>query len=314
MAHNNRRKPGGYSLVLVILLLTVLISIVLGGNYLIQKQASFTKQLSYGQRAAFLSEAGIELGLLRLSQHLAGYEDQEEAVLPLPPRPNPLPFTTPIEQLQGFYSYALQNRGNRIPPEGTITLAPGESRTLALFHDSAQKDTPSTKTLLKEMTPTQNVTLSYATAPGLSSQGCLKWDISGFSTTDPTKRVTESVGKLLPCQSTPNGTALSALSGVHISQKGFSSMFRDYQVSTFLADHTQNYLTLTNLTQQEASFSLTVGGSPALAYYTSLLTSDGQICPKTTGPSPKGCFTLQRMRTTSDQNQVLPIFTYTLFQ
>lgn len=203
-----------------------------------QHGAAFTKQYN-AQKALYAADSGAELALFDMKQHEAGYEIQK---------------TLSLDSVE--ISYEIKSRTASIPHEEDNTLLsldPTKFQTFALFKDTSISDTPQIYDLQDGST-----TFSISFHSQLQAENCLRWTLFGFKK-GSIETLTESMGGVLPCFPAPLSTLIgnggdTITSGSFKNKQGI--YFPDYPINTFLQEHTQNYITLSNISAPPQSLFL----------------------------------------------------------
>ena len=226
-------KHHGNALIVAIVLIALFIILTFGISTLILQSTVAITSVESAHKAFYASESGIEEALFSLKNHFPGFEETKEGAL------GTSPFATP-------YTYTIKARTNRIPAEGTNTLLPDQSVSLALYKDVGQGNVVT----IENFNPATDIfELTYGGAVE-GENGCIKWTIFGFRQTD---MKTESMGNIYCSisQDLPDAYVSPVLHSLDASGifKGLDMNTNPVEtVHNFLLAHTQNYLVLSNIT------------------------------------------------------------------
>ena len=287
----------GNSLLIVIVFMALLSALVMSAYTIVQRQIGQQQTYLYGQQSYYAAEAATEVALLRMKGHLPGFEGTltSRALEPTTLRRG---LELPVSLQQAYFEFAIRNRSSKLPVtnEPSLTLLPQIPRSIPLFQDEAALE--SSDVSIKDFTG--SFYFQYDTPPEQPIYSpqvpCIRWDISGFAkgTQD-----TESIGGILPCSDRNLDSSLTT---------GQDS------ITTFLQQHTQSYLTLTNLLSNTTPLFGELTTQPSTATVGrpfATIEATGRVCHTTDLLS---CVALQAIDTMLPQGQILPIFSYTIFQ
>lgn len=210
---NNYIKPAS-ALLISFFLMAVLISVGLGVSTIVFRDIFSVRTILNGKTAAYAAEGMSELGLRILKEKLPGYE---------------------TELSKGGGRLSIVARGHSVPcDEEWRSLTLNESLQLALF---AQTD--------EGIDSINDFSVQYFLPDNPAPQGnILRWKILGLNSDNKTEAISDYLegGGLKIFDSASNAKFYSYENGHYI-------FYKQYPISTFLADHKYNYLVLSNVVQ-----------------------------------------------------------------
>ncbi len=217
------------ALLISFFLMSILILVGLGVSTIVFRDLASVRTILNGKISAYAAEGMSELGLGILNSHLPGYEGEIEETLSNGATAN----------------LKIIARGDSVPclinedDEEYRKLGLNESIQLPLFADSENG-----------VEKISVFDVNYKMPDNPSPQGnILRWKILGLDSNNKTEAISDYIsdGGLL------NSTVDAKYYGVDGSHFTF---FDQYPISTFLENHTYNYLILTNAVQLSGSESV----------------------------------------------------------
>lgn len=218
-------KKSASALLISFFLMSILILVGLGVSSIVFRDLASVRTILNGKMSAYAAEGMSELGLGILKAHLPGYETDLEETL--------------TNGATG--TLAITARGEAVPckinedDEDYRTLTLNESIQLPLFAD--------TETGVQQI---NDFSVEYLMPDNPSPQGnVLRWKILGINSSGNTEAISDYIAGDAASQTFDSETS-AKFYGV---DGGHYTFFDQYAISTFLADHTYNYLILTNAVQ-----------------------------------------------------------------
>lgn len=264
----------GNALIISIILVSLLIILSFGVTSLIVQSTQNVQSIEASHRAFYAAESGVELSLLALKKHLPGFEEQQKV---------------DIDRLTNL-DYTVKAQVNRIPATSTNLILPNQTVTLALFKDTGKGDTIT----IQDLKSPDSATLRFE-----SQSPCFRWAVFGFKNKGG-ELITESLGDYL-CPPTGDSLSTQSTSGKFKDAEG--KFYPQFTIQQFLADHTQNYIAITNLSPSNAAlqYDLTFQGN-TMADEKFLITSSGQFQNF-----------VQTEQVSVPQGDLLPLFYFAVF-
>lgn len=319
------RQNDGSALLIAMLLMGILITLSLGVSGLLIGTLRDSRLLLEKTRAWYAAESGLEHALFAVSEHGPGFGAKETMQLP-----------------DAHFSYDLIATAKKIPnkeldsEESYSSLGLNESVVIPLFRtlESGAAD------------PVKNFRVDYYLPLELQKHGgvtysnldVLRWKIFGLTTSGLHPGAMEVVNEFLPMamgQNTANnpsclGNPLSrsdCWNGARYFQfngeTGEYNPVEKFPIETFMNQHTQNFLVLTNIVNTDliASFGLTDAEKKKMATIQyRIAEEDGDENPRLTLPTihiKSDGFsggTKQSIDVTVKRETSLPVFDYALYR
>lgn len=290
------------ALILSFLLMTLLLGLSLSVSVIVLKDIRAVRTFVAGKQALYAAEGMSELGLLTLAENLPGYEPS---------------FTDYHFTSAALASMEITARGQVVPcDQAWRAISPNESVQLPLF---AQIDQEGNTEKVEQFYVEFYVGDENGNVSLPPRNDVLRWKILGLQNLK-----TEAISEYIPLDWTNNRTSQSnpskfgsSLAGsvptgysyAKYYDSGYPSVFYPtYPIGRFLADHSYNYLVLTNVVQRSGSeniiyFRLHAENPEAVCEYTELSsTADVEF-----GEAR------QLLKTTVKEGENLPVFDFVLY-
>ncbi len=234
------------ALLLSFFLMSMLIVISLGVNYLVNRDLIAMRTVIAGMQANYAAEGMSEIGLYMVKKNLPGYEEKIE---------RSLDYFDATQTSLNLYARSdvipCENQSN----EEYLRLSKNESVQLPLFYQNTAED--------DAVTPVLDFVVEFYIGDndGNPIQGSLnidvlRWKIIGFSMGGNTEAISEFIPPHPSIAITSLGTEAFVADpqyrqGKYTSGGGFTA---NMEISSFLDTHEYNYLVLTNVFEKENYF------------------------------------------------------------
>lgn len=252
----------GSALLVALIVMGILLTLSLGVSNLLIGALRDSRLLLEKTRAWYAAETGMEHALYAASKNPPGFEEEKS------------------ERLGGLgdseYAYAIRATAKEIPPKESYeirsesdrfaSLRLNESVTIPLFRGSGAKPENASPTPESSV---KNFRVDYYLAPDLKLQGArvdddldiLRWKIFGIARDGKMEVINEFVpaDKGNSAESpTCLGTGSNCYNAAKFYQRRLAPdgatefhIVEEFPISTFLNEHTQNFLVLTNIVNIE---------------------------------------------------------------
>lgn len=247
MNNNTKKRSEGSALLVALVIMAVLLTLSLGVSELLISALRDSRNLIETTKAWYAAEAGIEHALLSVSDNTPGFEEQKEVNLD--------------ENIKGTFS--LHATAKEIPVKEAYEIESAkdlyadlhlnESITIPLFRGPKPED------------KVQNFRVDYYLAPDIQLRGghidndldILRWKIFGIASDG----AMEVINEFVPANQgnsaespTCIGTSAKCYNAAKFYKRVLSSdgttefdLVERFPIATFLQEHTQNFLVLTNV-------------------------------------------------------------------
>jgi hypothetical protein len=230
------------ALLVAMMLMGILMTLSLGISSLVMGTLRDSRSLLEKTRAWYAAESGLEQALFAVSENAPGFEAEKK-----------------IELGNSRYEYRVRATASEIPQKKPYEIATDEDRFAALHHNESI-----TIPLFRGSDPNDSVKklrVEYYLAPDLKLRGSLvdedldilRWKIFGIAADG----AMEVMNEFVPMQAGKNsagspsclGTGSQCWNGAKFYERaalGFH-IVSHHPITTFLEQHTQNFLVLTNM-------------------------------------------------------------------
>lgn len=308
--YNNTRAS---ALLVAMILMGILMTLSLGISSLLIGTLRDSRVLLEKTRAWYAAESGLEHALLAVSENAPGFEAEKKTELG-----------------DAHYEYRVRAAASEIPQKESYEITTDEDRFAALHHNESI-----TIPLFSSEASAKKFRVEYYLAPDLKLSGSLvdedldilRWKIFGIAADG----AMEVMNEFVPMQSGKNtagnpsclGTGSQCWNGAKFYERtslGFN-IVNHHPITTFLEQHTQNFLVLTNMVNVDviAGEALSTSEKKQLANIQyRVVEEDGQ--PRLTLPSIKIAAdgfageSKQSLDLEVKRDSFLPVFHYALYR
>lgn len=305
------RHSRGSALLISLIVMGVLMTLSLGVSNLLIGTMRDSRLLLEKTRAFFAAESGIE-------HALADVHD------------NPLGFERHVSSSEQHFEYTVSATARQFPAAGEYaTLRLNEAITIPLFRGEKPEDA------VKHFRVNYYVTPDIALRGGQidSNLDVLRWKIFGISQTDGAMEV---INEFLPAESgnsSETPTCFGTASGCYnvskfyerrVSADGVTELHKAerYPIETFLNNHRQNFLVLTNMLNTDLiAGSLTTREKQEIATIRYRVVEEdgdgpGRLTLPVTAITADGfsASTKQSLNVDLERESFLPVFNYALYR
>lgn len=309
------------ALLIAMILMGILMTLSLGISSLLIGTLRDSRVLLEKTRAWYAAESGLEHALLAVSENAPGFETEKKDVI------------LSMSKDAAFdikYEYRVRAAASEIPQKESYEITTDEDRFAALHHNESI-----TIPLFSSEASAKKFRVEYYLAPDLKLSGSLvdedldilRWKIFGIAADG----AMEVMNEFVPMQSGKNtagnpsclGTGSQCWNGAKFYERtslGFN-IVNHHPITTFLEQHTQNFLVLTNMVNVDviAGEALSTSEKKQLANIQyRVVEEDGQ--PRLTLPSIKIAAdgfageSKQSLDLEVKRESFLPVFHYALYR
>lgn len=246
--HLSIKSNRGSTLLAALILMGILLTTALGVSELLVGTLQESRLLLEKTQAWYSAESGIEQALLTISEHSPGFDTREEK-----------------EIGRSRSIYQINATARRIPEEqfgkvGYAELKFNESVVIPLFRTTEKGETD----------PARHFRVDYYLNPEIQKAGgvtysnldILRWKIFGIAESGPRQGTMEVINEFLPMEEAQNTEENPTCLGNSLARNDcwngakffkFNPETTEYipiekfPIETFLREHTQNFLVLTNI-------------------------------------------------------------------